>query len=237
MTGKRKQGLCAIDGCALEAKALGLCGTDYARYRRGRLRDYIPVRNHKGYEALAAEGPKFCEFPKCGRWSEANGHCDAHAEQLRRGKPLTPIRISREERGCRVEGCPNPHDAHGYCSTHYAYAIGRGELVVGTRRPVRNAEGYVRVFIPGHPNSHKSGYVFEHIAVMGAMIERPLFPDETVHHRNGIKHDNRPENLELWTSRHPKGQRVEDVVDWAVEMLDRYRPERLSQNAAQQRRG
>ncbi len=64
--------------------------------------------------------------------------------------------------------------------------------------------------------------VFEHILVMEATIGRSLTDDETVHHRNGVRDDNRPENLELWVAPHPTGIRVEDAIMWAIAILDRY---------------
>lgn len=46
--------------------------------------------------------------------------------------------------------------------------------------------------------------------------------------KNGIRDDNRPENLELWTKSQPAGQRVVDLVAWAKEILDKY-PEFLEE--------
>jgi len=53
-------------------------------------------------------------------------------------------------------------------------------------------------------------------------LGRALLPEESVHHINGVRHDNRLENLELWSSSHPAGQRVSDKVAWAREILALY---------------
>ena len=87
--------------------------------------------------------------------------------------------------------------------------------------------GYIYVRAYNHPNKGVCGTIAEHRLVMEKMIGRYLYDHETVHHKNGKRDDNRPENLELWSKAHHSGVRVSDLVEHAIWVLKTYKPDAL----------
>jgi len=83
-------------------------------------------------------------------------------------------------------------------------------------------QGYMTFKRKGHPCADKNGRCQEHHLVMYEHLGRVLKKGETIHHKNGIRNDNRIENLELWHSGHSSGQRVEDKIKWCIEFLKEY---------------
>lgn len=127
--------------------------------------------------------------------------------------------------------CEKKVHAKGYCRCCYEKIRRRDRGLV--KKPIThcrrsngtgtiNNGGYVLISIKDHPNKMPSGRILEHVYVMSNYLGRPLKKEERVHHKNGIRHDNRIENLELWTVSHPSGKRVEDVIKWAKEFLKEY---------------
>lgn len=103
---------------------------------------------------------------------------------------------------------------------HYMRLLNRGD--VGSAQPERQvgvlnwyktSEGYI---------ARGSGRELQHRVVMEEVLGRPLEPFENVHHINGRRDDNRPENLELWVKAQPAGQRVADLVEWVVAHYPEY---------------
>lgn len=85
----------------------------------------------------------------------------------------------------------------------------------------KRKDGYISVYVG--ERTHRP----EHILVMENHLGRKLYPKENVHHKNGVRDDNRIENLELWSTAQPPGQRIVDKVSWAKELLRLYEPSSL----------
>jgi len=132
---------------------------------------------------------------------------------------------------CTVDGCEKPQDVKGYCVAHYKKVLRYGDPLAGPgkgspgkpkpymetdRRRMINNHGYALIRVA------PSKWVMEHRYVMEQRLGRPLEKDERIHHKDGNRLNNTPENLELWLHSHPSGQRMEDIVAWAKEILQRY---------------
>ncbi len=85
-----------------------------------------------------------------------------------------------------------------YCS-HRCQCLGKNNPFWHGGKTLHE-RGYILIRTPNHPNANMRGYVSEHRLVIEKKIGRHLSSQEVVHHINGIKDDNRLENLELFAN-------------------------------------
>lgn len=172
-----------------------------------------------------------CYMPDCSAEVKSKGYCAKHYYRFHRhGDASVTIQVARVE-PCVVILSNNVICAkRGYskqmCKKHYS-ANKRYGNPLSEKKPPKTKRNYSYVYQPDHPNSGKDGYILEHRFVVSTHLNRPLMPGENVHHKNGNGKDNRLENLELWNTVQPAGQRIEDKVQYAIEILKLYDPSKL----------
>ena len=125
-----------------------------------------------------------------------------------------------------INGCASPRYARQVCRKCYRklhYEEHERERRGATKNPEvgdrrTDLDGYVRVKMSNNGRDWKD----EHRLVMETYLGRPLAAFENVHHKNGVKDDNRLDNLELWVTKQPKGQRPQDLIEYAQWILQTY---------------
>lgn len=152
-----------------------------------------------------------CSTENCDNLPVAKNLCKQHYDYWRRNEKTTLA--------CSIDNCGRKSVSKGYCKKHYYRLRTYGDPLT------------IMVKEKGHGHVDKAGYrrfklngvsIAEHRLVMQTHIGRKLLPHENVHHKNGDRLDNRIENLELWSTFQPYGQRVKDKISWAKEILNQY---------------
>lgn len=192
---------CIEDECDSKRKARGLCNKHYLRL-------------------LRKDGPGLlCTEQGCSALSRRFKLCLRHYERA-----VESGIIGGET--CEFVSCGRASTAKGVCQTHYMQRRSGKEL-----RPIQVSGDWGDWFTDGKGYRARKRTVdgrvekqLEHRRVMEEHLGRKLVGRENVHHKNGVRDDNRIENLEIWNTSQPAGQRPEDKVEYALEILNLYAP-------------
>lgn len=194
---------CKAPNCSLLATSRGLCRKHYMReWNKEKRLEKAPV----------------CNWPGCTNKTGGKGPA---------------IRCLEHRRLCAVMErgviCGKTCTKSNTCAVHYnrMNIYGSYDKPVHDRPEVKwslSPHGYlIRTVV----TDGKKDYQIQHRMVMEDHLGRKLLPVENVHHRNGDRADNRIENLEIWNTSQPAGQRVGDKIAYAKEILALYEPTAL----------
>ena len=213
--------ICTVEGCEREAYgSVGFCEMHYRRVRK--TGDPGPAGTVRDRGTCRVDG--------CEGAVDARELCHTHYQRLMRNKDVEEARpIRGRNPTCTVDGCGRSVQTRGLCAAHYKRVLKHGHPQADI--PIREVDGtghlshgYMQVNLPRGLRYLSGGRtkMAEHRLVMALHLGRALGSDEHVHHINGIRTDNRLENLELWTTSHPSGSRIEDQLEFAQMIIEQY---------------
>lgn len=161
-----------------------------------------------------------CSGQGCGLIATSKGLCDTHRRIQRRETPDTV---------CTFEECNKLAEVAGLCNGHVKQR-NRGETLTKLKRSqnLRGVWGDWYLSGGGYIERHRitedgvREYQKQHRYVKECQLGRPLLPNENIHHKNGVRGDNRIENLERWITPQPSGQRIPDKIRFALEIIALY---------------
>lgn len=146
-----------------------------------------------------------CSVDGCEKNARNYGMCNTHASYAR-DHGLLP-----NSKKCNIDGCHNFEHCRGYCNLHYQRFKKYGDPLakvgppkikhpIGTLRPERPSDNPYLLVKVSEVGNKETDWAYHHRFVMEQHLGRKLNANEYVHHKNGIKQDNRIENLEITNS-------------------------------------